>query len=463
MPWWLPADVIQGVEETHRGEYFYWFHHNMLARYYLERLSNDFGEIPHYSYDYPIETGYYPSMHYPNGLRFPVRPNHASLYYHSTHGEQSYPWYGNYSHSYTYVKDYERRLRDALDRGFFWTTAGKQVSLFDKDGFNTLANLVESNYDSENSRFYGDLLIFARHLLGYAFQPLDEYKLAPAALEHFETSLRDPMFWQMFKRIMYYFHQHQEYTGPYEHDQLFFDGVKIEDITVDRLITYFDYDYSDLSNAVSVDEKEFTDDSFLIRARQYRLNHKPFNYKVAVVSDKPTEAFVKVFIGPKYDEYGREFDLDYNRHNFFEIDRFQYTLQAGKNVIERNSHETIYFSRDRTTYLDLYKQVMTALSGGEQFKYYDWNMYYTFPHRLLLPKGDFGGKTYQFFVMVVPYHAAKAEFEYFVDTTYPLSYPFDKPIEYEQVFADVPNFYFKDVAIYHRNTEQEINTSWSQH
>jgi hypothetical protein len=469
-PWWLPSEIID-YETTHRGEYFYWFHQQFLARYYLERLSNDMGEIPHYSYEYPIETGYYPSMHYPNGLHFPTRPNHAELFYHSTHGQQSYPWYGNYTESHTYVKDYERRLRDALDRGFFYTPEGKMVYLFDKEGFETLGNLVESNFESDNSRFYGDLLVFARHFLGYAYHPVDEYKLAPAALEHFETSVRDPMFWQMFKRIMYYFNQHQQYTGPYEKKQLFWEGLKIEDVTVDRLMTYFDYFYSDISNALVMDEKEFNEDSYLIRARQYRLNHKAFNYKIAVQADKSVEAFVKVFIGPKYDEYGREIDMDLNRHNFFEFDRFHYTLQAGKNVIERNSHESMYFSHDRTTYLELYQQVMTSINGGSDFKYFPETKVYGFPHRMLLPKGDFGGKTYQMFFMIAPFHANTKSadyqddfgFDYFVDHEYTLGYPLDRPIEYEQSFIDIPNFYFKDVTIYHKNTEAEINTSYSQH
>ncbi|XP_017777166.1 PREDICTED: hexamerin-like [Nicrophorus vespilloides] len=463
-PFWMESKELK-YDASFRGQFFYYRHQQLLARYYLERLSNGKGEIPHFDFEHPIETGFYPSLTYGNGLKFPTRPNHANLYYHGVHGEQNYKWFGNYSNSYTYVKDYERRLRDALDNGWVYTPEGKQVFLYTKDGFQTLCNLVESNPDSPHGRFYGDIQVFARHLLGYSYFPLDQYKVAPSALEHFETSLRDPMFFQFYKRMMYYFHQYQNYMGPYERQYLNFDGVKVEDVQVDRLITFFDYYYSDLSHSVAVDEKEFVEDTFEVRARQFRLNHKPFNYKINVVSEKAKEAFVKVFIGPKYDEYGREIDMEDNYMNFFELDRFTYSLQAGKNVIERNSRESKFFSVDRTTYKQLYKQVLTAYNGGEAFKYYPMYKYTSFPQRLMLPKGEYGGKTYQFYVIVSESHGheeSSTTAQYLVDTKYTIGYPFDRPIKFEHDFF-VPNSYVKDVVIYHKNTEEEMNTTWSKY
>jgi len=345
--------------------------------------------------------------------------------------------------------------------GYIYTPEGKKVDLFNDEGIETLGRLVESNADSPNERFYGDLIIFARHLLGYSYFPLDQYKIAPSALEHFETSLRDPMFWQMYKRILYYYFTHQNYEGPYEPKELFFNGVKVDDIIVDRLVTYFDYFYSDLSNAVVVDEKEFQTDSVDIHARQYRLNHKPFHYKIAVTADKPVDTLVKVFIGPKYDEFGREIDIDDNRYNFFELERFQYSLVAGKNVIERDSHENDYFSYDRFTYTDLVDKVEAGINGQE-FKIYDWFRYYGMPNRFMLPKGDFGGKTYQFYVIVCPFQGKSVD-KYLIDSEeYSIGYPFDRPIEFEHEFF-VPNSYFKDVMIYHKNIDEEIETMWSNH
>lgn len=466
-PWWMETEEMEHFTPEFRGEYFFYFYQQLLARYYLERLSNGFGEIPHFSWEHPFEYGYYPSLTYMNGLHFPARPNHASFYYNGVHGEQSYHWFGNYSSSYTYIKDYERRIRDTIDRGYYFSYDGKFTTLFDDDGLWKLGNIIESNTENPHDRFYGDLQIYARRYLGYAYFPLDSYKAVPSALEHYETSLRDPAFWMMYKKFVGYFYQYQNYDGYYEERDLVWNGVKVEDVTVDKLFTYFDYFYSDISNVVVVDEKEFTQHDYEVRARQYRLNHKPFNYKITVNSKIATDAFVKVFIGPKYDEYGREIDITDNWMNFYELDRFKYTLTAGKTVIERSSSDSIYYSFDRTMYSELYEQVMGAYKSGTEFKYFYDAKYYGFPQRMMLPKGTHGGQTFQFYVFVAPYHAASAgkdigSYYWIVDTEYSMGYPLDKPVEYS-LFEEVPNSYFKDVTIYHKNTENEINTTWSNY
>jgi hypothetical protein len=106
--------------------------------------------------------------------------------------------------------------------------------------------------------------------------------------------------------------------------QLAYPGLKIEDVEVGKLITYHDYFDIDLDNVVNVKVPE--DGQYIdYRARQTRLNHKPFTYSIDVISDKATEAYVRVFLGPKYDYLGREYNINDRRHYFVEIDRFPYT------------------------------------------------------------------------------------------------------------------------------------------
>lgn len=122
-PFWMSNEEFH-YKNPHRGEQFYFFYQQLMARYYLERLSNGYGEIGRYSYDSPIESGYYPSLQYPNGLEFPARPSNAYLYKNYYNGEQSqYHYYSNYTYAYTFVKDYERRIRDAIDHGFVYTVS----------------------------------------------------------------------------------------------------------------------------------------------------------------------------------------------------------------------------------------------------------------------------------------------------------------------------------------------------
>lgn len=87
----------------------------LTARYYLERLSHNEGQIGHFDWEVPFETPYHPTMQYPSGLHFPERPKFADLHnYFYNYGEHVNSKYG---YGYTHVKDFERRLSDAIDGG----------------------------------------------------------------------------------------------------------------------------------------------------------------------------------------------------------------------------------------------------------------------------------------------------------------------------------------------------------
>jgi len=468
-PYWLDSKEF-GFEHGRRGEQYRYVYQQLVARYYLERLSNDFGEIPFFNWDLPFETGYYPSLRYPNGLEFPTRPNYVNLHEYFYNYGQSWAHKSPYGYSYTKVQDYERRIRDAIDRGFIYARGGERVSLRTKEGINILGNLIEANPDSVDNIFYGPLHVYARHLLGYSTQPLDAHRTAPSALEHYETSLRDPAFYQLYKRINLYFDKYIYSLQPYEENELYFPGVEVQNVQFDRLVTYFDYFYSDLSQAAFVTPEEFESDSVQVKAKQYRLNHKPFTYKVHVNSNKDQDAVVKIFIGPKHDEYDRYINISENRHNFVQFDHFKFSLKAGENVIERNSHQNFFYHHDRTSYKELYQQVLGALEGKSEYHVDSVNGLYGFPLRYLLPKGTYGGYEYQFFVIVYPYVPYKGQTEkdfpyyprvgtgaQYVDG-YPLGYPFDRPIYYEKFFQDAPNTYYYTTKIYHRQVE-DINAS----
>lgn len=121
-PIWMSNEDFH-LNSYHRGEEFYYMIQQLLARYYLERLSNDFGEIGTIDYDRPIKTGYYPSMRYPNGMEFPERPNWASMLPdHKLHG-QKVDLFSNMSAGYQKVMDWERRIRDAVDFGIIFTVS----------------------------------------------------------------------------------------------------------------------------------------------------------------------------------------------------------------------------------------------------------------------------------------------------------------------------------------------------
>ncbi|KAK9887817.1 hypothetical protein WA026_000132 [Henosepilachna vigintioctopunctata] len=463
-PYWMNS---QDYHITHkRGEIFYYVHQQLLARYYLERLSHGVGGFDYFNWDVPFETGYYPSLTYPNGLAFNERPNFANLQEYFSNYGQHWCFISKYGYGYTYVNTYDQRIREAIDLGFYYTHDGKKVDLYTSEGFNVLGNIVQGNADTPNYRYYGSYINFARHLLGYAKQPLDNYKLAPSALEHFETSLRDPAFYKLFKKITLLL-QHYKFLLPtYTKKDLYYPGVKVEKFEVSPLVTFYDKFYSDITNGLTVTPEEYQTDSFRVKVEQHRLNNKNFNYKLHVNSEKTNKAVVKVYIGPKYDEHGRVMDFYENRINFVELDQFVYTLKSGQNVIVRNSRDFTWYIRDRTSYFDLYKNVMTYSKVNDNVD----SIMYGFPLRYVIPRGTEAGMTYQMYVIVFPYisHEGKVHdpmqnknIQYQTENNkmsqywmvqkedHPLGFPFDRPVEFEHDYF-VPNAHMKDVKIYHQ-------------
>lgn len=110
----------------------------------------------------------------------------------------------------------------------------------------------------------------------------------------------------------------------YTKNELEFSGVKIENVEIDKLYTYFDtrdYMVNNLIDVASMKDSR----SFNIKAWQYQLNYKPFTYKFAINSEKSTKAVMRIFLGPamegeKYDDYS--YLLHYYQY-FFMLDEFE--------------------------------------------------------------------------------------------------------------------------------------------
>lgn len=115
-PFWMSSKEY-GWSSINRGEQFFVLYQQLVARYYLERLSNGFGEIPFFNWETPVETPYYPSLEYPNGLEFPYRPPFVKLQEYYYNYGQTWTWKSKYGYSYTLIQDWESRISDAIDSG----------------------------------------------------------------------------------------------------------------------------------------------------------------------------------------------------------------------------------------------------------------------------------------------------------------------------------------------------------
>lgn len=110
------------VYSRNRGEEAYYFKQQLLARYFLERLSNDFSNVGVFDWEHEIETGFVPSLRYPNGLEFPSRPNFAKLWKNQNLFQHVHS-FSNYSESLVPVQDMERRIRDSIAAGYIFTVS----------------------------------------------------------------------------------------------------------------------------------------------------------------------------------------------------------------------------------------------------------------------------------------------------------------------------------------------------
>lgn len=165
---WLGGDEY-GLKKDRRGEWYMYQIRQLLARYYLERLSNGLGEIPEINFWHEIETGYYSSLMFYNGVNFPTRTNNYMMYLNGDNARYLDHLYG-----------LERRVFDAIDSGFFLLPNGEKKSLKDPEGIEYLGNLIQRNKDSlGNFYFYGMLETFYRKLLSGSFDNMDSFKRVP--------------------------------------------------------------------------------------------------------------------------------------------------------------------------------------------------------------------------------------------------------------------------------------------
>lgn len=475
-PFWLGGEMFN-LQKDRRGEFYLFVHQQLLARYYLERLSNDLGHIREFNWWTPVEAGYYPQLQTHQGYPFAPRENNHVIYRE------------NNFFDIDLLSNYEARLLNAIDWGYVLLPDGKFFNITSPEGIDVLGNLIQGNPDSLNPRFYRYLETVYR-TFGQSFgkDHLLRDSVYPSVLEHPETQLRDPAYWQWLKRMNLFWKSYNEQLPPYTINEIGFDGVHIDSLEIDKLITYFDRFDADITNAIDIEvpvEENVSElhrfgrishhhgQDLVIKARQWRLNHVPFKFTARVTSQKNVPSVVRIFLGPKYDDGGHLITLNDNRHNFVQLDVFKYDLVAGSNVITRESRDFIANVQDRTTYFELYKWVMSATKGERPFTLENTEAHSGFPNRLVLPKGKKGGQVYKLFVHIAPYHAPTIErgtgFDNVVSVgigsgarwvdALPFGYPLNRPID--DLYWFTPNMYYHEVNIFHKK-ENEINRTWSR-
>nr|CAD7194814.1 unnamed protein product [Timema douglasi] len=433
--WWKKS---YPVDKDRKGELFFYMHHQMVARFDAERLSNNLPMVEPLDFNQKIVEGFAPGAMYHNGQEFPVRPDNMMF--------GDLPW-----RSVHEMKLFEGRIRDAITSGFIKT-------------------IIESSENSINRAYYGQLHNDAHVLLSKVTDNQQKYGVPPGVMEHFETATRDPAFFRLHKHIDNLFKLHKDLLPPYSKDELDFPGVKIEAVKVvgmskastpNTLVTYFDESHIDLGNCVEGTDKVDVD----IKAVVSRLNHEPFKYVITVHSNKKVTGVVRMFLAPKYDWFGQEIPFRDARWSVIELDRFPVKLNAGDNVITRNSEDSIVTIPEPRSFPELLHEVQQALKGDEEYIVDKHYRHCGIPHRLLLPKGRTEGMAYKLLIVITDYSKDAIHpkiqpedvedysslgycgvMEGKIPDSKPMGYPFDRPIQSMDNFF-TPNFKVLDLTI----------------
>ncbi|XP_075980258.1 basic juvenile hormone-suppressible protein 2 [Anticarsia gemmatalis] len=468
-PFWMKDTIFDKIK-IRRFELTMYVCQQILARYYLERLSNGMGMIKEFSWHKTIKKGYWPWMKMHNGIEFPVRFNNYVL-----------------AHDYNLdiirlCDEYERIIRDCIIKGFIEIN-GVRFELTKHEDMEMLGKLIYGKIDKiglDKTRIesYRYLLIVMKAALGLNTFHSDKYFVANTVLDHYQTALRDPVFYMLQKRIIDLVCLFKLRLPSYTKEDLYFPGVKIDNVVVDKLVTYFDDYLMDMTNAVVLTDEELkkTKSDMVFMVRKRRLNHQPFKVTLDIMSDKTVDCVVRIFLGPKKDHLGRYIDINKNRLNFVELDTFLYKLTTGKNTIMRNSYDMHNLVKDRIMTRDLWKKMETITDMRDMLVKDLRNFHTGFPTRLLLPKGRVGGMHMMLYVCVTPLRLVdnvdmnildiyRKDLMYDFRSTVlldkmPLGFPLDRHIDVGTFFT--PNMKFVDVMIFHKKMMCDMRTRWDR-
>ncbi|CAG7837626.1 unnamed protein product, partial [Allacma fusca] len=407
-----------------KGELFYYMHHNLVARYDAERLSNGLPRV------IPLDIT--------------TRPIIAEAYFSKLTAENSKMAYAG-RQANTPVADIDippdpdagmpdldrvniedmrkskDRILEAIDSGFFIKREeledGRlkltQVPAFPDGtssvtdpGVDILGNLMESNDFSINQKFYGDLHNDGHRIMSRVHDPRGHFKESYGAVGDLPTAMRDPAFYRWHKFIDEMFEYYKRQMKPYTEAQLIWEPIQVENISVqikgnaapapNILKTY--WMQSDIDLGRGLDIRRSLSREGAIWARITHLNHEEFQYKINVINNSttPVRGTFRIFMAPRDNEHGQRLYYIQQRLLFFEMDKFVHTVPPGRQEVVRESTESAITIPWEQSFKDLEDQLQ---DGPKEIPHIavcgcGW------PQHMLVPRGLPQGMFFDLFVMV---------------------------------------------------------------
>ncbi|CAK1555808.1 unnamed protein product [Leptosia nina] len=414
-PFWMSNDELSGVDPRYAERDFY-IHQQLLARYFLEKQHYRARNV---SSESNCFRDYNPYLLHDNGLPFPTRSSVLP----------------QWNEEQARIKSIDIAIRECISRGVIYMDNGTKIALTEDNYVDLLAKLIRANFDGIQTAKV------VKSLFGYGSNsyPSDRYNPAPSVLHNPQTTLRDPLYWQMIQTLLKYFTEYATTLAPYDFSKFENNNFYIVESSFSKITTYFDYYQISLNKLLYSEEYLAKKPLTTFTARQRRLKHLPFTFNFTIESEVNDNGIVKIFIGPECDQNNcwREYA------NFFEIDSFLYKFEKGLNIITWSPENSVKFSHD-----DFYnmEQSYNKKNRFDLFK---------FPENLLIPKGLEEGLNVTLFTMILSTTELPTDGDSNDIDSLPLGFPFHRKaaINPESIAS---NYVFNNITIYHKKSTNDI-------
>ncbi|XP_016986003.1 phenoloxidase 2 [Drosophila rhopaloa] len=389
---------MEVVNKDRRGELFYYMHHQILARYNVERFCNNLKKVqPLNNLRVEIPEGYFPKiLSSVNNRTYPARVSSQLL------RDVDRP---DASIEISEVERWRDRVLAAIDQGYVEDPSGNRTPLDEVRGIDILGNMIEASpVLSVNRTFYGNLHNEGHNIISFAHDPDNRHLEEFGVMGDVTTAMRDPIFYRWHGFIDSVFNKFKAHLNPYNDAELNFDGVSVTYIEAkigksntkaNTLLTYWQKSSADLAAGLDFGP------SANILASFTHLQNAPFTYTFNVTnSGAKRTGTCRIFICPKTDERNQPLRLEEQRLMAIEMDKFTVDLVPGENTIRRQSTESsvaIPFERSfRPVGADYQPKAADELA---RFRFCGCG----WPQHLLLPKGNAQGMLFDLFVMISDY------------------------------------------------------------
>ncbi|KAG7164723.1 Phenoloxidase 1-like [Homarus americanus] len=342
--WHLVYPIEMDLIRDRKGEIFFYMHQQMIARYDMERLSVGLRRVEKLeNWRIPIPDGYFSKLTVNNSGR---------------------AWGTRQDNTYLKPNGDTIPLSDDV-------TSGKR-------GVDILGDTLEADADlSPHYQFYGDLHNMCHVLISFSHDNDNAHKA-----------------YKLTQR-------------PYTMEDLSMPGVVMNQVSVtskreiNKLTTGWSTRDFEASRGI-----DFSSPKPVI-LRLTHLDSVPFNYHIEVTNTEPNPKVVtvRIFLAPKHNGSGAEMPFMEQRILWAEMDKFNHTLNPGKNQIVRSSKDSSITNPTDFTFRDLDSRPMTPGTEATEFDFCGCG----WPQHLLLPRGKPEGMAYQLFYMITDFEKDKVE------------------------------------------------------